>query len=99
MPSKSNRSIMIWVWVCLGEAQYARQIKGPDYPDQNEEDDGPVFEILQTAPTKTIRATQKAGRDPMQKAERDAAQRPNSKPKANQNKKHDHSGHMKLTEG
>ena len=43
MPSKSNRSIMILVWVCLGEAQYERQIKGPDYPDQNEEDDGPVF--------------------------------------------------------
>ena len=44
VPGKQDRSIMVWVLVCLGETQYARQLIEPDCQEQNEEDEVPDLE-------------------------------------------------------
>ena len=64
----------VWVKVCMGDTQYARQIIGPDYHEQNEEDEAPVLHF-------TNHLTRVAGRDVAQKAGGDPTQKPKSKPK------------------
>ena len=45
--NEQTRNITRCVLVCLGEAQDARHINGPECQEQNEEDEGPVFGIAQ----------------------------------------------------
>ena len=77
--------------VCLGDTQKARQITWPDYEEQEDEDDAPIHEVVQALPPLHNHLTRKAGGD--------SAQKPETKPKPNQNNKHVNSGQMMWTEG
>ena len=47
VPGTQDRNIMVWVFVCLEESRFARQVIGPGDQEQKEEADDPRLQIVQ----------------------------------------------------
>ena len=47
VPGEQDRNIIVWVLVCLGESQFARQVIGPEDQEQKGEDDDPFLQVVQ----------------------------------------------------